>query len=78
MQLTTTTQFFSSRKNSLGKTKRAFNNRIVEKKSATIVKNYGDKNTYFDEFLSEIDILRQFKMMSHIGKGCFSTVSLAI
>ena len=42
------------------------------------VKNINDKSNYFDELLSNNDILKEYKMMSHIGKGCFSTVSLAI
>ena len=41
-------------------------------------KNIGDKATFFDDFLSDTIILRDYKMMSHIGKGCFSVVSLAI
>jgi serine/threonine protein kinase len=33
---------------------------------------------YFDKFLSDFEILNDYKMMSHIGKGCFSTVTLAV
>lgn len=38
----------------------------------------GQKSSFFDGFLSDVDILKNYKMMSHIGKGCFSTVSLAV
>lgn len=36
------------------------------------------KIVYFDTYLSDIEMLKDYKMMSHIGKGCFSTVSLAV
>ena len=41
-------------------------------------KNSAQKSTFFDQFLSDIEMLKDYKMMSHIGKGCFSTVSLAV
>ena len=42
------------------------------------VKNIVNKVSFFDEFLSPYQLLKSYKMMLHIGKGCFSTVSLAI
>lgn len=41
-------------------------------------KSFGEKTNYFDSYLSELQILKDYKLMSHIGKGCFSTVSLAV
>jgi hypothetical protein len=38
----------------------------------------GDKGSYFDEYLSSEEVLKDLKMMSHIGKGAFSVVSLAL
>ena len=40
--------------------------------------NLGEKGAYFDELASGPEALRNYKMMSHIGKGAFSVVSLAI
>ena len=37
-----------------------------------------NKVSHFDEYLSDPSVLSDYKMMSHIGKGCFSTVSLAV
>jgi serine/threonine protein kinase len=37
-----------------------------------------DKISYFNEYLSHLDLLDNYQIMSHIGKGCFSIVSLAI
>ncbi len=36
------------------------------------------KANYFDNYLSDLEILKDFKLLSHIGKGCFSTVTLAV
>lgn len=41
-------------------------------------KAVGEKSSFFDSYLSDNEMLKDYKMMSHIGKGCFSTVSLAI
>lgn len=43
----------------------------------SIVKSKGEKSECFDRYLSEYCILSDFKIMSHIGKGCFSVVSSA-
>ena len=69
-----------SRRTSFGRTikKLSLKKQVENERAAKTAKNIGDKNTYFDSFLSDPEILTSFKMMSHIGKGCFSTVSLAI
>ena len=41
-------------------------------------RDIGSKANYFDRYLSESSVLSPYQMMSHIGKGCFSTVSLAV
>lgn len=40
--------------------------------------NLGEKGAYFDDLLSCPEVLKNYKIMSHIGKGAFSVVSLAI
>jgi hypothetical protein len=40
--------------------------------------NIGEKTAYFDELLSSKEVLKDLKMMSHIGKGAFSIVSMAV
>jgi serine/threonine protein kinase len=44
----------------------------------TTSQDLGDKAAYFDEYLSSVDALKDLKLMSHIGKGAFSVVSLAL
>jgi hypothetical protein len=40
--------------------------------------SHSEKTAYFDEFLSSRDVLKELKVMSHIGKGAFSVVSNAV
>lgn len=64
---------------SLPKTQKRISTKKIEQNSKiNTVKNITNKADYFDEFLSPYELLKNYKMMSHIGKGCFSTVSLAI
>lgn len=37
-----------------------------------------EKAGYFDDMCSGPDALKAYKIMSHIGKGAFSVVSLAV
>lgn len=40
--------------------------------------SYNEKAEYFEELCSGHEALRAYKIMSHIGKGAFSVVSMAI
>lgn len=54
------------------------NQRETTTRPATSQNNIGEKVAYFDEFMSNKDVLKDLKMMSHIGKGAFSIVSMAV
>lgn len=75
-----TTLYLTSRRTSLAKTvkKVTLPSKAKEEVFRATCKDAGTKNYLFGEYLSDPSVLNDYKMMSHIGKGCFSTVTLAI
>ena len=75
-----TTLQFSSRKTSMGKTFKKFTVRNTPQEVVfnKVNRDIDKKTSHFDEYLSDPIVLTDYKMMSHIGKGCFSTVTLAV
>jgi hypothetical protein len=46
--------------------------------SRPLPSNNNEKTAYFDDLLSSSQGLKDLKLMSHIGKGAFSIVSMAV
>jgi serine/threonine protein kinase len=77
-----TEALFSRTKNVRGKSVGRTNTTAQQPREVTnrpaSSQSIGEKVAYFDEFMSKKDVLKDLKMMSHIGKGAFSIVSLAV
>lgn len=54
------------------------NHVMVSQKETRPTTSQGEKAGYFDEVCSGPEALKAYKIMSHIGKGAFSIVSLAV
>lgn len=75
-----TTLQIVSRRNSMGKTLQriSYRTKLNQETITPTLKDVGNKTAYFDKYLSDVSVLDNYKTMSHIGKGSFSTVSLAV